>query len=937
MCLGLGSMALSAAAGPGARVLLPAQASIRRAILPVTDVDRDGNRIDDELDARLRNAREAILGTGQAGGNVAASLGDLASPVDVEFNFVRPVTQREIDAFTALGGRVTWVYRAVGYGWNGSIALGSLQAAVASMGAGFNGAVLSRPARLGMYTATRNGRVRQQWPLGYAGNANITIGIIDTGVSSSGNPVGVGYHPDLAGRMAYWHDYSPDAWPTPRDKGEHGSHVTGIATGSGSVGGINPSTIKYSDSDNLIPQLQYFIRTNLELPALSESTGPATFDWSANAKWIPGNSAQQVNLFYAAYQSSDLPTTTANDTGAYGLTANYISKAATFSTSSALSFSGGITLPFTAHYGSAAPSGADVNTNLFSNYLGPWAGTGWTSTMPYSVATTLSPRNGYVFSAGDSFPLLSGVAPACKWAGFKVFADASVAGSAPGAVEAAMDDLAAKASTYCIKVANMSMGSLTPLQTDRDKANAMVDAGVFVAVAAMNEGPTGTFGDPARAGKVMTVAASNSDNQLTLYTSDGFTGGTDVGGDTIKPDIMAPGGSRFHTQILSVDSNDSDAMSGTFPDLRLNDYRPILGTSMATPFVAGCAALVIDAWQQNGHVWQFGKSDDPLFVKMLLCATATESNMQREVDPEVGGPGVSNPTLGRAANPKDGAEGYGLINVDAAIECLRRTPFVTGPVSDSLLSGRFEKRASGFNVYLTAGASRTFTLAVPAGADFDLYLYRPTPDANGNPIILASSTTSSVAGNTERITFTPTSTAVYYLVVKRVSGGGTFTLTGSAPPPAPAATTSPATSISALGATLNGTVNPRGYSGTAVFNYGLTTAYGTLTNAVSFSASTSTLTVSKALSTLASGTTYHYRLEATTIGGPAYGGDQVFTTKFAIGDVLTALRVWGGLAPADPATVARLNVENTGASTTALDLGDAARLARKVAGRDPNP
>lgn len=906
-------------------------------MLPVNDIDRDGNRIDDDLDARLRNSRDAILGTNHAVESAAASLADLASPVNVEFSFSRPVTQREIGAFTALGGRVTWVYQAVGYGWNGSIALGDLPAAVNAMGGGFNAAILDRPAHLALYNATRNGRVRQQWALGYTGNPNITIGIIDTGVSSSGNPVGTGYHTDLAGRMAYWHDLSTDASPTPRDKGEHGSHVMGIATGSGAAGGVNPKSIMFSDSDLFLTQLTYFLRMNMEPPPLTGSTGPATFNWSANVKWIPGSSTQQVNLLYAAYQNANLPTTTGTDVGYYALTFDYLSKAASFTTDSTTSMSSGIAMPFTAHSGAAAPGGADISTYLFSNVLAPWAGSGWTATMPYAVATTLSARNGYSFSAGDSYPLLSGVAPSCHWAGFRVFADADSTGAAPGAVTAAMDDLAAKAPAYNIKVANISMGFVNSSQTARTKANAIVDAGVFVAVSAMNDGPTGTLTDPARAGKVMTVAAANSENQLTDYTTNGFTGGTDTGGDSIKPDIMGPGGSYYRTQVLSVDSNDSDAGSATFPDLRLNDYRLGLGTSMASPFVAGCAALVIDAWQQAGHVWQFGKSDDPLFVKMLLCATATESNTQREVDPAVGGTGSANPTLGRAANPKDGAEGYGMINVDAAIECLRRAPFVTGPVSETLLTGRFEKRASGFNVYLTAGASRTFTLTVPAGADFDLYLYSPTPGANGNPVIVASSTTASTTGNTEKITYTPTTTAIYYLVVKRVSGAGTFTLTGSTPPPAPVATTSPATSITATAATFNGTVNPKGYSGTAFFNYGLTTSYGTHSNTISFASSTTAQPLSSTVSTLSSGTTYHFRLEATTIGGPAYGADQVFTTKFAIADVVTVMRVWGGLARSDTATLARLNVEKTGTSATVLDLRDAARLARKVAGRDANP
>ena len=93
-----------------------------------------------------------------------------------------------------------------------------------------------------------------------------------------------------------------------------------------------------------------------------------------------------------------------------------------------------------------------------------------------------------------------------------------------------------------------------------------------------------------------------------------------------------------------------------FADRVPNDYFNIMGTSMAAPFVAGSASLVIDALQQAGLTWSFTSSAHPLLVKMLLCASATESNANREA-----GSGTD-PTVGRAAAPKDLFEGYGLIN-----------------------------------------------------------------------------------------------------------------------------------------------------------------------------------------------------------------------------------------------------------------------------------
>jgi len=155
----------------------------------------------------------------------------------------------------------------------------------------------------------------------------------------------------------------------------------------------------------------------------------------------------------------------------------------------------------------------------------------------------------------------------------------------------------------------------------------------------------------------MTVAAANVYKQLTEYSSYGFTNGVVANGeDVIKPDIMAPGGSRYYGNIFGPGFQ-RRRRRRLAVDSRTNDYSLKSGTSMAAPYVAGCAAVLIDAWQQAGHSWTFGSDADPLFIKMLLCATATESGFVREYNPGTAGPAVNSPSLGRAAAPKDPAEG----------------------------------------------------------------------------------------------------------------------------------------------------------------------------------------------------------------------------------------------------------------------------------------
>lgn len=144
--------------------------------------------------------------------------------------------------------------------------------------------------------------------------------------------------------------------------------------------------------------------------------------------------------------------------------------------------------------------------------------------------------------------------------------------------------------------------------------------------------------------------------------------------------LAAPGGSPYHSFIMALDSNTCDASTVTIADQQANDYSGKFGTSMATPFVAGCAALVIDAMQHNGVVWDHASPQHSLYVKMLLCATATETNASREAG--FGG-GNYDPTLERAepgplSYPigKDRFEGYGMVNPDAAVEavCLEYLP-----------------------------------------------------------------------------------------------------------------------------------------------------------------------------------------------------------------------------------------------------------------------
>jgi hypothetical protein len=103
--------------------------------------------------------------------------------------------------------------------------------------------------------------------------------------------------------------------------------------------------------------------------------------------------------------------------------------------------------------------------------------------------------------------------------------------------------------------------------------------------------------------------------------------------------------------------------------------------------------------------------------------------------------------------------------------------------------------------------------------------------------------------------------------------------TGGGTQQAPAATTNAASSVTSSGATLNGSVNPRGAATTYRFDYGTSTGYGKSTTAGSAGSGTSAVNESAHLSGLAASTTYHYRIEATNSTGTTYGADKTFTTS----------------------------------------------------------
>jgi hypothetical protein len=337
---------------------------------------------------------------------------------------------------------------------------------------------------------------------------------------------------------------------------------------------------------------------------------------------------------------------------------------------------------------------------------------------------------GTALGSGGPGGFFAGVAPGARLVDCKVLSDAgaSVGGSNRGLDwvianrTRLWDGLPPGSIWQGIDVVSMSLGSPTDCTGGSGTStgasstliNTAVDAGLVVVIATGNDGSTECISSPAAADKSIAVGASEhyrtldrSDDKVTTFSNEGprDDDGDADHVDEMKPSVVAPGAG-----IISAFGD---------PNSDGTEYQQLSGTSMATPCVSGCVALVLQA----------NPSLTPLQVRAILQNTAEHNVPSAKATGDRG-----QDPFGLDAN-YDPSCGWGLVDAYAACkEALNSTSGVqvvqVRAVADPG-QGRIDFRwvtqreypFQGFNVYRApdvSGAPGSFTklnaqLVAPTG------------------------------------------------------------------------------------------------------------------------------------------------------------------------------------------------------------------------------
>ncbi|MCJ7647303.1 MAG: S8 family serine peptidase, partial [Candidatus Lokiarchaeota archaeon] len=426
------------------------------------------------------------------------------------------------------------------------------------------------------YASYQSGAVNSTWATnGFNGDTGSSIAVLDSGIDSN--------QQFLQGKISGWENFI-DTTPISDDNG-HGTFISSIIAGTGidPYNSMNPSLILLEANYSHLDLFEEYIpSTNYTFKIVSFNATQISSEINITSNWQLEQSGIDAVWFELYFDSILL-----NSTHNLNQSTNY-------------RFSQQIS-----QYG----------IGIYDLYMKYHKQLNKIPKFFYNVNVSILPEN-YI----PNFNHFTGVANASNIHSYKIINNSGYGYTSD--LISALGNVMQNKDVNKIVSACLSIGTLGSNVKAVTKAiNEVADNGIVVVIAAGNSGVEGSnpLNTLALSENAIVVGAINDMDQVAAYSSMGES----INENTVKPDILAPGGSQLpgHRNIISAKAN-SNYVTGS------------QGTSISAAIISAAINILIDARWNNWSTWSLQNTSKlAKSLKAILLMTASETNLDREDNP----------------------------------------------------------------------------------------------------------------------------------------------------------------------------------------------------------------------------------------------------------------------------------------------------------------